>query len=67
MTLIKDMTHTGSFCVGFSWPVIVHVIVSVGGCGRMVMWVVKFSGEGYKIRKDFCKKSMYSKKSIVFC
>ena len=32
----------------------------------MVVWVVVFSTEGYKIREIFGQKSIYSKKMIVF-
>jgi len=28
----------------------------MGGYGAMVIWVVEFSREGYKIRKDFGQK-----------
>ena len=33
----------------------------------MVIWVVEFSREGYKIGKFFSQKSIYSKKMIVYC
>ena len=33
----------------------------------MVIWVVVFSREGYKIRYNFDQKSISSKKIIVFC
>ena len=33
----------------------------------MVIWVVEFSGEGYKIRKISGQKSISSKEIIVLC
>ena len=33
----------------------------------MIIWVVEFSREGYKIRKIFGQKSISSKEIIVFC
>ena len=35
--------------------------------GAIVIWIVKFLKEGYKIKKDFRQKSLLSKETIFFC
>ena len=34
--------------------------------GAIVIWIVKFLKEGYKIKKDFRQKSLLSKETIFF-